>query len=142
MNTNTTSTLLNQQQQQLDALLVLLRQELAALAERDIASLESITADKHLLLSNIDQTDHAISQLPELEQVKHLDWFSAAVLKLDAVLADCKQQNTVNQQVLEQSQLSLERFKNTLLSQQGKSGLTYTNKGKPAIDNIGQGIKA
>jgi flagellar biosynthesis protein FlgN len=142
MNTDTASTLLDQQQQQLDALLVLLRQELAALAERDITRLENITADKNQLLSNIGHTDRAISLLPDLEQVKLLDWFTAAVTKLDAVLADCKQQNDVNQQVLEQSQLTLDRFKNTLLAQQGKSGLTYTNKGKPAIDNIGKGVKA
>ncbi|MGI5309258.1 flagellar export chaperone FlgN [Rheinheimera sp. WS51] len=142
MNTDKASTLLEQQQQHLNELLLLLRQELAALSERDIASLERITLEKNQLLASITETDNAVAQLPELASLKAADWFSAEVTKIDGLLANCKQQNNVNQQVLEQSQLTLERFKNTLLSQQGKSGLTYTNKGKPSIDNIGKGIKA
>ncbi|CAM3896024.1 flagellar export chaperone FlgN [Rheinheimera salexigens] len=142
MNTDTASTLLDQQQQHLDALLLLLRQELAALSERDIASLEQLTKEKTQLLISVEQTDKAVGQLPNLAEIKKLSWFIDAVAKIDTVLAECKQQNAVNQQVLDQSQLTLERFKNTLLSQQGKSGLTYTNKGKPSVDSIGKGIKA
>ncbi|WNO61843.1 flagellar export chaperone FlgN [Rheinheimera sp. MMS21-TC3] len=142
MTTDQASTLLKQQQQQLDSLLLLLRQELAALSERDIANIERLTAEKNHLIAQIEQTDNAVAQLPNLADIKQLSWFSESVAKIDTVLADCKQQNEVNQQVLEQSQLILERFKNALLSQKGKSGLTYTNKGKPSVDNIGKGIKA
>ncbi|MBU1437724.1 MAG: flagellar protein FlgN, partial [Gammaproteobacteria bacterium] len=62
--------------------------------------------------------------------------------QLDELLEQCKEQNEVNRQSVEQSQLIVERFKHELLQNRGKSGLTYTAKGKPAIDSIGKGIKA
>jgi flagellar biosynthesis protein FlgN len=135
-------TLLSQQQQHLDELLSLLRQELAALASRDITLLEQLTSAKTELLQQLQQTDHALSINPELENCKQQDWFKTEVADLDQRLELCKRHNDINQQTLEQSQLTLARFKTELLSSRGKSGLTYTNKGKPAVENKGKGIKA
>ncbi len=136
------NTQLQQQQAQLDALLLLLRQELAALASRDIDTLHTITADKQTLLSEIQQTDSQIAGNALLSSAKAEPWFNERLVDLDNTLADCKQQNEVNQITLEQSQLTLQRLKTELLSARGKSGLTYTNKGKPTVDNMGKGIKA
>ena len=135
-------TLLNQQQQHLDVLLSLLRQELAALASRDIDSLNQLTIEKTTLLQQVQDTDTALASQPQLEQCKQEDWFKQQIAQLDELLTQCKQQNDVNQQTLEQSQLTLARFKTELLSSRGKAGLTYTSKGKPAVDNKGKGIKA
>jgi flagellar biosynthesis protein FlgN len=135
-------TLLNQQQQHLDELLLLLRQELAALASRDITALEQLTTAKSTLLQQLQQTDQALAQAPELEQCKQQDWFKQHVAELDKQLEQCRRHNDINQQTLEQSQLTLARFKTELLSSRGKSGLTYTSKGKPAVDSKGKGIKA
>jgi flagella synthesis protein FlgN len=134
--------LLQQQQAQLDALLLLLRQELAALASRDINSLNTITSEKQILLADIQTTDTTIAGSNQLQLARLEPWFTQKVSVLEQVLADCKQQNEVNQITLEQSQLTLQRFKTELLSARGKSGLTYTNKGKPTVDNLGKGIKA
>lgn len=134
--------LLNQQQQHLDALLSLLRQELAALASRNITELEQITTAKSAVLQHLQQTDQQLAQAPELENYKQQDWFKQQVAALDQQLEQCKRHNDINQQTLEQSQLTLARFKTELLSSRGKSGLTYTNKGIPAVDNKGKGIKA
>ncbi|MDX1539634.1 flagellar export chaperone FlgN [Arsukibacterium sp.] len=136
------SSLLTQQQAQLDALLLLLRQELAALAARDIDVLNTLTTDKQNLLTEIQRTDTEIATSPLLQNARTESWFEQQISSLEHLLADCKQQNEVNQITLEQSQLTLQRFKTELLSARGKSGLTYTNKGKPTIDNMGKGIKA
>lgn len=136
------TTLLNQQQQHLDALLLLLRQELAALAARDIDSLEQLTAEKIKQLQLIQHTDQQLAEHVDIAQAKTQSWFSQQVNVLDGLLAQCKQQNDVNQLTLEQSQLRLAQFKHELLSSRGKAGLTYTSKGRPAIDNMGKGVKA
>jgi flagella synthesis protein FlgN len=139
---NAILTLLNQQQQHLDVLLSLLRQELAALASRDIESLNRITNEKTTLLQQLNDTDNQLAAQPSLAQCKQQDWFKQQVTQLDELLEQCKRHNDINQQTLEQSQLTLARFKTELLSSRGKAGLTYTSKGKPAIDNKGKGIKA
>lgn len=139
---DTITLLLDQQQQHLDALLLLLRQELAALAKRDISALEQVTAQKAPVLEQLQFTDQQLAQHPDLAQQKQQDWFKQRVEQLEAQLDECKRQNEVNQQTLEQSQLTVARLKSELLASRGKSGLTYTNKGKPTVDNIGKGIKA
>ncbi|MEH8015948.1 flagellar protein FlgN [Rheinheimera muenzenbergensis] len=136
------ASLLQLQQQHLDVLLSLLRQELAALANRDIDSLEQLTVEKVKLLELIQQTDNQLANTAELAQSKEQDDFKQQVAVLDALLAQCKQQNDVNQLTMEQSQLRLAQFKHELLSSRGKSGLTYTSKGQPAVDSKGKGIKA
>lgn len=136
------ASLLQQQQQHLDVLLLLLRQELAALANREIDTLEHITADKINLLNQIQHIDQQLASSPELSQSKEQDEFKQQITVLDDLLAQCKQQNDINQLTLEQSQLRLAQFKHELLSSRGKSGLTYTSKGRPAIDSKGKGIKA
>lgn len=136
------SSLLQQQQAQLDALLLLLRQELAALAARDIDTINTITIDKQSLLTEIQATDTNIAGSELLDTARNESWFKQQIALLEAVLAACKQQNDVNQLTLEQSQLTLQRLKTELLSARGKSGLTYTSKGKPTVNNMGKGIKA
>lgn len=135
-------TLLTEQQAQLDALLLLLEQELIVLAARDIIALDELTAQKIALLTKVQATDQQIGQLSDLQQSTNAPWFIEQVNQLDERLAQCKSQTQVNQQVLEQSQLTLDRLKNEILATRGKSGLTYTSKGKPAIENKGGGIKA
>lgn len=136
------ASLLQQQQQHLDVLLLLLRQELAALANREIDTLEHVTADKINLLNQIQHIDQQLASSPELSQSKEQDEFKRQITVLDDLLAQCKQQNDINQLTLEQSQLRLAQFKHELLSSRGKSGLTYTSKGQPAVDSKGKGIKA
>lgn len=135
-------TILSKQAAQLDALLLLLKNELSALAERQVETLEQLIAEKTALLTQISATDAELAALPQLAAVKTAAWFVEQRALLEQKLADCKAQTAVNQQALEQSQLILQRFKNELLGAKGKSGLTYTSKGQPAVENKGPGIKA
>lgn len=135
-------TLLAKQEQLLDELLLCLRQEIAALASRDIVTLENTVTVKTSLLEQLQQNDVLLSACPGIEEQKHQPWFMQKVAALDLQLEECKRQNDINQQTLEQSQLTLTRFKTELLASRGKSGLTYTSKGKPAVESKGAGIKA
>jgi flagella synthesis protein FlgN len=134
--------LLDKQQEHLKVLLSLLKSELAAIAERDVEKLDQGCILKVQQLELIQQLDQQIAELPQIAELKNQSWFSDAVSHLDELLDQCKEQNEVNRTSVEQSQLVVERFKHELLQNRGKSGLTYTAKGKPAIDSIGKGIKA
>ena len=136
------STLLNQQQEHLTVLLLLLETELTIIGKRDVAALEQNTERKAATLDAIQAIDLQISQHPELASAKQRDDFKQCVAQLDAMLQQCKQQNEVNRQAVEQSQLVIDRYKHELLTQRGKSGLTYNAKGKPSLDSVGKGIKA
>ncbi len=134
--------LLNKQQEHLQVLLSLLKAELAAISSRDVEKLDQGCLLKVEQLELIQQLDLQISELPQLAELKNQSWFNDAVSQLDNLLAQCKEQNEVNRQSLEQSQLVVERFKHEILQNRGKAGLTYTAKGKPAVDSVGKGIKA
>jgi len=134
--------LLTQQQEHLEVLLLLLKQELNAISNRDIAALEENSAVKLQRLEQIQQLDQQIASHPQLPQLKTAQPLISQIRSIDSVLLRCKEQNEINRLTLEQSQLKIERFKHELLQQRGKSGLTYNAKGKPALDSVGKGIKA
>lgn len=135
-------TLLNKQQEHLKVFLLLLKSELAAIAERDVEKLDQGCILKVQQLEFIQQLDKQIADLPQIAELKAQSWFIDVVNQLDDLLNQCKEQNEVNRQSVEQSQLVVERFKHEILQNRGKSGLTYTAKGKPAIDSIGKSVKA
>ena len=135
-------TLLNEQEQHLDRLLLLLHKELDAIRIRDVEALKSNTEEKIQILDLVQATDEKLTKIPELDEVKQQDWFTEQLSRLDDKLAQCKFQNQVNSQSVEQSQLVIERFKTELLQSRGRAGLTYTNKGKAAQVDKGPGIKA
>ncbi len=134
--------LLTQQQEHLDVLLLLLKQELSAISNRDIAALEENSTVKLRQLEQIQLLDQQIASHPDLPQLKTALPLISQVHSIDSVLLLCKEQNEINRLTLEQSQLKIERFKHELLQQRGKSGLTYNAKGKPSLDSVGKGIKA
>jgi len=142
MHTPNLLALLDRQQEQLTLLLSLLTTELTAISQRNVSALEQCVLDKQALLDAISNLDQQISVHPDLALQKQTVAFIDKVDAIDVILHQCKIQNEINQQSLEKSQLVLERFKAEILGQRGKSGLTYTAKGKPAIDAIGKGIKA
>ncbi|MDF3125866.1 flagellar export chaperone FlgN [Rheinheimera sp. 1928-s] len=135
-------TLLNEQEQHLDVLFLLLQRELDAIRTRDVEALKSNTEEKIQLLELVQTADQQLAVLPELAEAKEQSWFQEHLQRLEEKLAQCKFQNQVNSQSVEQSQLVIERFKTELLQSRGRAGLTYTNKGKAAQVDKGPGIKA
>lgn len=135
-------TLLNEQEQHLDVLLLLLQKELDAIRTRDVEALKSNTEEKIQILDLVHSADLKLAALPDLAEAKQQSWFQEHLSRLEEKLAHCKFQNQVNSQSVEQSQLVIERFKTELLQSRGRAGLTYTNKGKAAQVDKGPGIKA
>ncbi|EGM78265.1 FlgN protein [Rheinheimera sp. A13L] len=135
-------TLLNEQEQHLDVLLLLLHKELDAIRSRDVEALKNNTDEKIRILELVQTADLQLAALPELAEAKEQSWFQEHLNRLEEKLAQCKYQNQVNSQSVEQSQLVIERFKTELLQSRGRAGLTYTNKGKTAQVDKGPGIKA
>jgi flagella synthesis protein FlgN len=135
-------TLLNEQEQHLDRLLLSLHKELDAIRSRDVEALKANTEEKIQILDLVQATDEQLTASPDLELAKQQDWFKVVLLRLEEKLAECKFQNQVNSQSVEQSQLVIERFKTELLQSRGRAGLTYTQKGKAAQVDKGPGIKA
>lgn len=135
-------TLLTQQKEHLDVLLSLLRQEISAISHRDVEELTLSSQAKAHRLEQLQSLDQQVAVHPMLARYKESDWFKKAVEVLEQQLDSCKQQNEVNRLALEQSQINLQQFKNELLQQYGKSGLTYNRKGKPAVDSKGKSFKA
>ena len=135
-------TLLNEQEQHLDVLLLLLQRELDAIRTRDVEALKNNTDEKIQLLDLVQTADQQLAALPELVEAKEESWFQEHLQRLEQKLEQCKFQNQVNSKSIEQSQLVIERFKTELLQSRGRAGLTYTNKGKAAQVDKGPGIKA
>jgi len=143
MNTHASLTsLLTRQQEHLSVLFSLLQLELKAISQRDVQALEQNTQQKMTLLDTVQQLDLQIANHSELARAKQTSEFREHMSAVDALLAQCKEQNEVNRLAVEQSQLVIERYKHELLQQRGKSGLTYNAKGKPALDSHGKSIKA
>ncbi|WP_419570988.1 flagellar export chaperone FlgN [Rheinheimera sp.] len=123
-------------------LLSLLKQEYSVLSERQIDQLEQLLPEKQQCTEKVAELDQQLSQADELSDLKTQNWFIEQVAKLQQLMGECQQQTRVNQQVVQQSQLVIARLKSELLQSRGRSGLTYTAKGKPAINDKGPGIKA
>jgi flagella synthesis protein FlgN len=134
--------LLSLQKSELDKLHDLLANELAILKARDLAELEKQAQEKELLLKNINQLDQAISQQSDLKSLQENSLFSEQVTEIITLLGDCKKQNEINGQIINNSQIAINRFKGMLQQSIANNSMTYDNKGKTNINLNSIGIKA
>jgi len=134
--------LLSLQKSELDKLHDLLANELAILKARDLAELEKQAQEKELLLKNINQLDQAISQQSDLKSLQDNNLFSEQVTEIITLLGDCKKQNEINGQIINNSQIAINRFKGMLQQSIANNSMTYDNKGKTNINLNSIGIKA
>ncbi|GAA6170821.1 flagellar export chaperone FlgN [Colwellia sp. KU-HH00111] len=136
------SSLLTRQEMELTNLNGLLCNELEILKNRDLSVLEQASADKEALLTKINQLDKEISHYTSLEQLKEEPTHSEQVTRIISLLHECKQQNEVNGQIINNSQIAINRFKNMLQKSISNNTMTYDSKGKTSISNKSIGIKA
>jgi flagellar biosynthesis protein FlgN len=134
--------LVSQQLSQLTQLEALLDNEKEVLQQQNPDALINITAEKNALLLAIQDIDNTIGQSFEFKQEKLAGNFSAELADIQASLMRCKKKNQINGQVIQQSQLSVERMKTSLLESHNKSSMTYDNKGKASGGLSSLGIKA
>lgn len=140
--TDTVTLLLNNQETELTKLHELLCNELDILKNRELQTLAQTSAEKEAILHNINQFDQQISQNTSLELLQQDAQYSEQVARIINLLRSCKNQNEVNGQIINNSQIAINRFKNMLQKSISNNTMTYDNKGNTSISNNSVGIKA
>jgi len=142
MNNMNLNELLNQQEAELNKLNSLLANELEVLKKRDLELLEQTAAEKEACLNDINQLDQAIKQLTSFDELKQDDNHSEQVTRIITLLGDCKEQNEVNGQIINNSQIAMNRFKTMLQKSIANNSMTYDGKGRTNVKTTSIGIKA
>jgi len=134
--------LLNSQEDELTKLHSLLCNELEILKKRELALLEQASTEKEAILTKVNQLDKEISHYASLDLLQQDENYNEQVSRIINLLHDCKKQNEVNGQIINNSQIAINRFKNMLQKSISNNTMTYDSKGKTSISNVSIGIKA
>jgi flagella synthesis protein FlgN len=134
--------LLEQQLAQLMTLETVIDSEKNILQGQDPSQLNQITEDKNKLLLAIDSLDKTFAQRINFVEEKKSGLHDQHLTQIEQVLLRCKQKNTINGQIIEHSQLAVERMKTSLLNSHNKTAMTYDSKGKTSGGLSSLGIKA
>jgi flagella synthesis protein FlgN len=138
----TPAQLLNQQKEQLQQLETLLVSEREVLKQQKPALLTELTSEKNDLLLSIQSLDKDLGKNFEFLKEKSEGLHQTTLDQIKTLLLHCKEMNLVNGNVIQQSQLVVERLKTSLLDNQSKSSMTYDSKGKKSGGLSSLGIKA
>lgn len=142
MNSVDIEKLLELQETKLTALLALLNSELAILKERDLNALAAKAAKKEAILNDINQCDLSIKQKIPVDELKNNHAFADKIQTIAQLLAECKKQNEVNGQIINNSQIAINRFKGMLQKSVENNSMTYDAKGQTQINLNSIGVKA
>ena len=126
----TSNELLMLQHQQLTALAQVIANEKNILQQHDPQSLLTVSQEKNTLLLAIQQLDQNISLHQGFAQDKAAGKLVSQLAEITELLKHCQQQNLVNGQIIQHSQLAVERMKTSLLESHNKNAITYDNKFK------------
>lgn len=139
--TETSSSLLQQQLDQLIRLENLLLVEKEILQQQKPDALTDITEKKQSLLSNIELLDQKIKSNSEfIEQVTNNE-LPDQFQQIEITLTRCKELNLINGQIIQHSSLAVERIRGSLLENRSRSSMTYDKLGKKSGGLTGKGIK-
>jgi flagellar biosynthesis protein FlgN len=127
-----TATLLQQQHQQLTALLALLGAESQDLTARDAQQVLQLSQQKQQLLTAIGQLDEQIKH----ESMSNSDEQQSLLEACNELLRQCQQQNVVNGQAISLSLAGLGRLQQLMAEARGNGAVTYDDKGRTS-PNLG-----
>lgn len=134
--------LLTQQHQQLTELVQIIANEKLILQQHDPEALLVISQEKNTLLLAIQQLDQTIGLDQVFAQEKAAGKLTDQLTKITDLLTHCQEQNLVNGQIIQQSQLAVERMKTSLLENHNNTAITYNSKGKKSAGLSSLGLKA
>ena len=134
--------LLIQQHQQLTTLAQIIANEKHILQQHDPQALLTISQEKNTLLIAIQQLDQEIGKNQRFAQDKAAGKLTQELGEITDLLTHCQQQNLINGQIIQQSQLAVERMKTSLLESHNKNAITYDKKGKKSAGLSSLGLKA
>jgi flagella synthesis protein FlgN len=138
----TPTELVAKQHQQLTLLVQIIANEKQILQQHDPQKLLTISQEKNTLLIAIQQLDQQIGQDQSFAQDKAAGNLTQELAEIADLLINCQQQNQVNGQIIQQSQLAVERMKTSLLENHNKNAITYDKKGKKSAGLSSLGLKA
>ena len=138
----TSQQLITQQLSQLQTLTTLLTKEKEILQQHNPDELIVITQQKNELLLSIKELDDYIGVNSQFAQDKASGSFQQELVDIKLLLEQCQQQNQVNGNIIQQSQLAVDRMKTTLLESHNKSAITYDGKGKKSSGLSSLDLKA
>jgi len=138
----TPTELLAKQHQQLTLLAQNIADEKQILQQHEPQALLTISQEKNTLLLAIQQLDQEIGQNQAFAQEKTAGKLTQELEKITELLHYCQQKNLVNGQIIQQSQLAVERMKTSLLESHNKNAITYDKKGKKSAGLSSLGLKA
>jgi len=130
------------QETQLTTLLTLLNSELEILKERDLNKLEEKSIEKEAILASINKLDESIKQKISINELNNNELFSNKINSINELLVECKKQNEINGQIINNSQIAINRFKGMLQKSVENNSMTYDAKGQTKINLNSIGIKA
>ena len=134
--------LLTQQYEQLSLLETVIASEKDILQQHNPDALIKISQEKNTVLLSIEKIDQLIVKHPDFIIQKSSGVIDEVLANIAQKLEHCKEQNIVNGQIIQQSQLAVERMKTSLLENHNKSAITYDNKGKKSAGLSSIGLKA
>jgi flagella synthesis protein FlgN len=138
----TSNALLVQQHQQLTELAQIIANEKEILQQHDPQALLTVSQEKNTLLIAIQLLDQKIGQNQRFAQDKAAGKLTQQLTAITELLTHCQNQNLINGQIIQQSQLAVERMKTSLLENHNKNAITYDNKGKKSAGLSSLGLKA
>lgn len=136
------SELIAKQLEQIQLLSSLLTRENEVLQQHSPEALIAVTEQKNDVLVAIQQLDQHLAHHQEFQKSKNEGQHQAVIEQIADLLEECKKQNVVNGQIIQHSQLAVEKMKTSLLESHNKSSMTYDNKGKKSGGLSSIGIKA
>ena len=140
--------LLVAQEDALSKLNIVLLDEFKILKSRDRSLLEKNALLKEQVLVEISRVDKSINEtITEAEKAQGIsaeeqDQLSQHKIKVKELLQTCKSQNEVNGQIINSSQIAINRFKNILQKTLTNQTTTYDNKGLTNLNVSSIGVKA
>ncbi|MEI6893055.1 MAG: flagellar export chaperone FlgN [Colwellia sp.] len=134
--------LLAKQHQQLTLLAQVIANEKQILQQHDPKALLTISQEKNTLLVEIQQLDQKIGLNQSFAQEKAAGKLTLELKEITELLHHCQQQNLINGQIIQYSQLAVERMKTSLLENHNKNEITYNSKGKKSAGLSSLNIKA
>jgi flagella synthesis protein FlgN len=138
----TPTKLVAKQHQQLMSLAQIIANEKQILQQHDPQALLIVSQEKNTLLLAIQHLDQEIGQDKAFAQDKAAGKLTIELAEIADLLINCQQQNLINGQIIQQSQLAVERMKTSLLENHNKNAITYDKKGKKSAGLSSLGLKA
>lgn len=135
--------LLDAQHQTLTQLKQLISDEKSALLKQDADKLLQLAKEKMQRMSLLKVTDEKLAAHPEHDKLTTQPELAEKVASAKAILAECKDINAQNANLIEHNIATINRLSQALQASRNATSLTYNDKGKTStISTLGNDFTA